>query len=76
MSFFSKLLEGSPETYADRVGQGPQLLTPAWTLCAHDKGFWHRSISEVSDDSGSYLRQVGDCKGLCKRPVDVILSLK
>lgn len=73
MSFFTKLLGGSPETYADKAEQGTKLLSGKWSLCAH-KGFWYGATATVSDNTGVYLRQVGDCKS-CKKQVERISSL-
>jgi hypothetical protein len=63
-------------TFADLVGKSPRLLTKEWfSICSHKKGFWARTNTTVSDETGSYLRMVGDCKG-CNKPVVSIQSLK
>ncbi len=71
------LFKRSAETLADQVDQRPRLvdkpsfLKGEWNLCAHRTGFWSGSRTELSDETGNYLRLEGECK-TCKKQVFVI----
>lgn len=59
-----------PETYADMEKSGTRLLSGEWSLCAH-KSFWYTDSKPVEDDTGRYVRIVGDCKKCNGRVVSI-----
>jgi hypothetical protein len=62
-----------PKTLADMAAERPKLLSGEFSSCSHN-AYGFGSSSEVSDETGKYLRLVGDCRK-CKSNVVAIQEI-